>query len=244
MRKFSLLLILLLAVGGFTTLTPGCSRNSPSEPAKDLVQASGPLNSRQYADYHNRQVDRLTSQDHRDGCLKRILGSGFEEILREMEKQNPHIAVSRWEIRKSRELLPTLEKLHNRGHQPGEIHSLLELCLREFGERPGAQHLITANLNLAVRLLIARDIKQLGQQLEKLATQVDRWGSPAEKCVVGVMLGSFERALDKLNQGVKFAQYWPCVVMYDMIGSLVGGAGVASIFSAWAETIFIGVFFP
>jgi len=233
MQNKTLYLSLLLIMISLTGLVPGCSKESSMEPQPEyyLAAKSTTLSVRQYADHHNREVNRLLELDRHSGCLKRHLVKEFPNLVQGMDRRNPDMAGGRDQFLRSRLLLPTLIRLHQRGHRPLEIFSLLQRCRNDFSRRQNVHPEILVGLDSAVQFLLARDTAQLSSSLYDLKQLTDRVGSAEEKCVVGVLVGSFERSQQNRTE----EWYWPWIIFYDFIGSLQGGGNISAIFSAWAE---------
>lgn len=233
MQNKALSLSLLLIMISLAGLIPGCSKESSLEPEPEyyLAAKSTTLSVRQYADHHNNEVNRLLELDRQSGSLKHHLVKEFPNLVQQMDRRNPDMAGGRDQYLRSRILLPTLIRLHQRGHRPLEIFSLLQRCRNEFSQRHNVHHEILAGLDLVVQFLLAKDTDQLGRSLHDLKQLTDRVGSAEDKCAVGVLVGSFERS----QQNRIEEWYWPWVILYDFIGSLQGGANISAIYSGWAE---------
>ena len=134
----------------------------------------------------------------------------------------------------SQKILPKLINLNNRGHRPLEVFGLLQHCWNNYTRRNLVHPGIVSGLNAAVRYLLSRDTHGLSTHLRELQILTDNVGSAADKCIVGVFLGSFEHTMQTKRE----EWYWPWIVVYDFIGSIIGGSNISAIFSGWAEIMF------
>lgn len=237
MRRIPFYLSLILALAGLVGLSPGCSRESSLEPSEKLCRAEKikVLRVRDYADHHNKEVQRLILLDHNTKSLSQNILDEYENLALEMDLRNPEMAAGINRVQASLKLLPALNALHRRGHPPLDIFSLLQQCLAEFSIKREANNEILKGLDSATHLLLARNNHQLNTCLMGLQKLADNAGSPNEKCIVGVFLGSWERMLEINSE----KWYGPWIVLYDFIGSLVGGSNIGSIYSGWAELMFM-----
>lgn len=231
MKNITLFLFVWLVV-----FLAGCGKESSVEPEPPyyLAENSASIGTQDYAHAHNSEVQRLLLLDRDTGCLKRHFEAEFETLLQEINQRNPEMAGTRKQFLDSQEILPNLINLHNRGHRPLEIFGLLQHCWKNYTRQHAVHPEIQTGLNSAVRYLLARDTNHLSACLLELQILTDKVGNTEEKCMVGVFLGSFEYSMQTRRE----VWYWPWIVVYDYIGSIVGGANIAALFSGWAEIVF------
>ncbi len=244
MQKPALIILLLILIGSLLSLAPGCSQETTGiTESAPKTEAPDP-DVREYADYHNSQVERLLRRNRDEGCLGDGLVLEFEALVREMGSRNPRMAVSPESIRQGKALLPSIYRIHRRGHRISEVKHLWENCLKDFCRNQDVHPEIIKNLRQSVDDLFSKSPDQMAKQLKQLEKMANEIGSQAEKCVVGVFLGSYERSWVHLGENTKFVNLQKIVVIWDMIGSFVGGAGIGAIFSSNAEIMVAGLFIP
>lgn len=233
MKEKELSLYLLFIMISMLALVPGCSDDSSVDPnaGSFFEQKIAPLSVDDFSLHHNTQVQRLVANDGHSNSPKTDLIEEFISLVKMMDTDHPEMAGSSLQFAKSREILPTLVHLDRRGHPPLEIFSLLQSSRREFENRHEVHPEISKGLDSATGLLMKRDFNGLGHHLQNLKILTDRIGSEDEKCVVGVLRGSFLRA----QQAKSDPWYWPWVIIYDFIGSMIGGSNISALFSGWAE---------
>jgi len=236
--KLSLLFLIIT----FSHLISGCSKEAALEPEPQyyLAQKTQEFTVRDYADYHNSQVEQLLLSDHHTRVISHHFLEEFPDLVRQMQEQNPQFSTNQWQVYRSRKVLPSLLRLHRRGHRPLEIFNFLQRARNEFSLRNQVHPEIMAGFDEAVKMLLARDARGLQKCLLRLQDTADRFGSAREKCAAGVLLGSFERFQARQNE----EWYWPWIILYDFVGSLIGGEHVSVLFSGWAEMMFRDFPFP
>ncbi len=244
MQKLFITLALIFGLIGLMVLSPGCADQNPTKTSTKLLMESSNQapDVSSYADYHNSEVERLIRLDRRTGSLSRHLISDFQAILEEMARRDPDMATDSEDIQRGRETLAVLLRIQSAGHQPQEIIRVLKRCFADFANRTDTHPAIIKGIEEALALLIAQNAQPLNNQLALLKSLTDEMGSPEEKGVVGVFLGSYERFLSKRYEDPNQPWWWPWVIIHDVIGSFIGGPGVGAIYSAWVELMYIDIF--
>ena len=242
MKEKELSLYLLFIMISVLALVPGCSEKSSVDPHPgSLIEAkTAALSVDDYSLHHNTQVQRLVANEGHSDSPKTDLIEKFSSLVEKMDADHPEMAGNPSQVANSREILPTLVHLDGRGHPPLEVFSLLQRSRSEFESRHEVHPEISEGLDSATGLLIKRDFSGLSQHLQNLKILTDRIGSEDQKCVVGVLQGSFMRA----QQAKSDPWYWPWVIIYDFIGSMIGGSNISALFSGWAEMALRDIPFP
>ncbi len=240
MRKPGLVPILCTVLILLGILVASCGRESPAEPmnltplqAKNLT----PL-VRQYADFHNREVQRLILQHQDDPAGL----DNIENNLRQMAALNPSLAAGNADLQQAREIWRLLKLVPPGGSQPREITGLLNRALDHLQAQGEVRPEVHEGLTRAVALLLAEDAIGLRDCLLQLQRMADNGGSRVEKEGVGVFLGSLERNFGKRNEDPSGAWYWPWVISHDVIGTFFINLEFGALCSALAELRMSSIF--
>ena len=241
MHKIFITLGLIFGILCLLHFSQGCSDQNPVKISNKSVLDSNPavLDVQRCADYHNTEVERLKILDKETGCLSENLFGDFQAILEEMATRDPAMAAGRDQMDRSREILATMVRIQNTGHQPLEILDILRLCIEEFEQGTETHPSVMKNLEEALDLLISDESHLLNDKLIQLKSLTDELGSAEEIGVVGVFLGSHERSLNKRYEDPNRPWWWRWVVISDVMGAYAGGPAVGAIYSAWTELFFV-----
>lgn len=221
-------------------LVASCGREGPTEVVNFASQQTKNLTPlvRQYADFHNREVQLLV-QRHRDDPAEL---NDIESHLEQMKALNPTLALGKADLEKAREIWRLLQLAHPGGNPSLEITGLLNRALDHLQTQGEVRPEVHAGLTRAVALLLAEDAAGLRDCLLELQLLADNGGNRVEKEGVGVFLGSLERNFGKRNEDPSAPWFWPWVISQDIIGTFFINLEFGTLCSALAEIRMSSIF--
>ena len=124
-----------------------------------------------------------------------------------------------------------------------ELENLLESGLSRAAADPDVSPRFLAQLRHCLDLLLKAELDGLFPAVDRLAEMARREGTPREKGLAGVLLGSTRRATADKRLPPDHPLY-PIVVGYDQVGTLFGGPFIGALYSAQIEMTIIFCLFP
>ncbi len=240
MRKQWSTLALLFGTLCLLVLAAGCNEQSPTEAVNadlKLVDLS-PITVRDYANYHNSEVEHLLRRSQQNGCLAKDTTEEFPLLMKHLIARSPDLGCSEDQLAKGQRVLSTLINLPANLLALQDIHNIALRCLSGFVLRAHCPPLLAVDLVQALALLHSDNPQKLQAKLIELQLWADENSNQEIKGVLGVFLGSLERSMgNKVSMGDE-PWYWRIVIFEDVIGAFIGGPGMGALYSSYAEYMF------